>query len=169
MTKRTTSKSVMTGTMLTVKKAHGITINPIIKPEDREPGYRTGRPTLYKPEYCKAVIEFGREGYSKMQMASALNVATSTLDYWTSKHGEFLEALTRARQYSQAWWESIAQQNLIIPQGGGTFNAVAWAKSISARFPADYANTSKHKDADANRSSIKHGITIEFINPKRSI
>ena len=52
-----------------------------------------GRPTDYKPEYCKRVIAMGKRGKSPAQMASALGVARQTIDNWGEKHPKFLDAL----------------------------------------------------------------------------
>lgn len=66
-----------------------------------------GRPTDYRPEYCDQVIALGQEGNSKTQIAVALGVVRSTLDYWAAHFPEFSTALTRALEAQENYWESI--------------------------------------------------------------
>ena len=66
-----------------------------------------GRPTSYDPSYCERVIEMGREGYSVVEMAAEIGVGRNTLEtLWPAANPEFREALTEAREASQAWWEA---------------------------------------------------------------
>ena len=53
-----------------------------------------GRPTDYKPEFCQMVVELGREGAGKAEMAAACGVVRQTLDNWIKAHPEFLDAIT---------------------------------------------------------------------------
>ena len=100
---------------------------------------KPGRPTDYLPEYCDKVIELGRLGKSKAQIASELDVARMTLDNWANAHPEFLDALTRARDLAQAWFEDMGQNGLLMPG----FNASLWAKQVSCRFRDEYTDQSK--------------------------
>lgn len=100
-----------------------------------------GRPTLYDPVYCDRVVEWGREGHSKVAIAVKLGVVRNTLDIWAEAHPEFLSALTRAREESQAWWEEQGRLGLAT-QG---FNASLWGKNVSCRFRDDWTETSKQE------------------------
>ncbi len=93
-----------------------------------------GRPTTYKPAYCQRVVEMGKEGKSFAQMASAFEVTRQTIDNWGMEHGEFLEALTRARIEAQTWWEDVGQAAL----GADKFQSSVWRTSMQARFRDDY-------------------------------
>lgn len=93
-----------------------------------------GRPTDYRPEYCELVVELGKQGKSVVQMACALDVVRQTMLDWCKVHPEFLDAFTRAKQYSQDWWETQAQCGLTADK----FNASLWSRSMAARFPEDY-------------------------------
>ena len=96
-----------------------------------------GRPTAYQPEFCDQVIELGKAGKSKAQMAAHFDVSRQTIDNWADAHEDFLDALNRAMAHCQAWWEDQAQTGLVAPQGM-TFNAAVWKKSVEARFREDY-------------------------------
>ena len=95
------------------------------------------RPTDYQPSYCEDVIELGKAGKSKAQMAAHFDVSRQTIDNWAAANPEFLEALTRAMAHCQAWWEDQGQTGLVTPQGV-TFNSAVWKKSVEARFREDY-------------------------------
>ena len=75
-------------------------------------GNAGGRPSKYKPEYTSEVIALGLKGKSLSQMATNFGVARSTIDQWAKDNEEFSEALTRAKTFSQAWWEDQAQEAL---------------------------------------------------------
>lgn len=94
-----------------------------------------GRPSLYREDYCAKVVELGSEGMSVVEMAAEIGVARNTLETeWPGKHPEFLEAFTRARELSQAWWERTGRENLLADK----FQAQLYSRSMSARFPKDW-------------------------------
>lgn len=120
-----------------------------------------GRPTDYDPAFCEQVLEWGRAGKSKAQIAARLEICRQTLDNWCAAHPEFMDAITRARVLAQDWWEETAQQNLAT-QG---FNASLWAKSMSARFPEDYTEKNKTELTGANGGPVSQSLTVTFIDP----
>lgn len=130
------------------------------------------RPTLYDPSYCDRVVELGKEGKSKAQMAADIGVHRETLDEWAKVHPEFSDSITRARNYSQAWWEAEVQRGIWSRE----FNAAAWAKSMSARFPDDYSDRSKleltGKDGgpvqiDDNQAATKMAAILEAAKARK--
>jgi len=98
-----------------------------------------GRPSLYQPEFCERVIELGKQGKTPLQMAVDLGVARTTMLGWVEDYPEFSTALTRARELSQDWWESVGQSGLMTPG----FNANLYNKIISCRFREDYTEKTK--------------------------
>lgn len=107
-----------------------------------------GRPTDYRPEFCDQVVEWGRMGYSKAQIARELDVSRQTVDTWCSVHPEFLDSITHARDLALAWFESKGQEGL---EKSG-FNASLWAKMVSCRFREDYT---ERKEVDS-RVTLTH-------------
>ncbi len=99
---------------------------------------KTGRPPVYRDEFCARIIEFGKEGYSQARMAAALNVSKQTITDWAKQHQTFSDALMRARTYSQSWWEEKAQAGL----ADRNFNAAIWDKSVKSMFREDYTERS---------------------------
>lgn len=129
-----------------------------------------GRPTDYKEEYCSDVIEFGKQGFSRVQMAAELEIAKSTIQEWERVHSEFSVAMTRAMTLSQAWWEKKGQECLVMP-AGASFQASAWSRSMAARFPDDWREKSSHELTGANGEPIKSECTmlVEFVKPAAKI
>lgn len=93
-----------------------------------------GRPSDYDPAFCERVIDLGKQGKSKAQMAAHFDVSRQTIDNWAQAHPEFLEALNRAMAHCQAWWEDKGMAGMEMPG----FNAAVWKKSVEARFRDDY-------------------------------
>lgn len=92
-----------------------------------------GRPSKYDPAFCERVIENGRLGYSKAELAADLDVTRATMDSWTESHPEFLNAVQRAHELSLAWWEAQSRSNLAT----SGFQAALWGKAMSGRFPKE--------------------------------
>lgn len=101
---------------------------------------KTGRPSLYRPEYCERVIELGAQGYSKAQIAFELGKhSTETLDDWGKANSEFSEALARARAASLAFWELKALKGL----ENRDFNSNLYRVAMQGRFSAEYRDAPK--------------------------
>lgn len=110
---------------------------PQPQPQQEEPKRGRGRPTDYRPEMCDTVIECGHMGYSRAQIARALDVAVSTLADWEAVHPEFAAAMTRAHDLALAWWEDAGQRGITM---GSFFNAAAFGLQLRNRFPKHYRN-----------------------------
>lgn len=95
-----------------------------------------GRPSKYKPEYCEQVLALGREGKSEAQISRDIDVPRSTMRDWAEKHDDFRQALTRAKDLSQAWWEDAAQNG----EANSTIGPAIWKHSMNCRFREDYAD-----------------------------
>lgn len=116
----------------------------------------TGRPSLYKPEYCEMVVELGKQGKSPAQIASALEVNRQTLNNWAGEHDDFLAALTRAKVEEQTWWENVGQAALTADK----FQSAVWAKSMQARFREDYTERRENEHFGKGGGPIKGETTI---------
>lgn len=110
-----------------------------------------GRPSLYKPEYCQLVLDMGAEGKTVVQMAVAIDVTRATIYEWADVHPEFSDALTRARNRAQAWWEEAGQNNLATQQ----FNGNLYNKIVASRFRDDYGDKQSIEHTGANGGPIK--------------
>lgn len=114
---------------------------------DLEPVYgkqkhtQAGQPTLYTPEVCDKVIEWGKQGYSKTNMASELCVSRTTIYEWCKDHVEFSYALSIAMTHSESYWEHKALKGIDEP--AKEFNTGLFGKIMSARFPETYRETTR--------------------------
>lgn len=127
-----------------------------------------GRPTDYKEEYCERVIEFGKQGFSRVQMAAELEIAKSTIQEWEKHHPEFSVAMTRAMTLSQAWWEKKGQDCLVMP-AGASFQASAWSRSMAARFPDDWREktATEHSGPDGGPIKAEMVTKVTFVRPEK--
>lgn len=95
-----------------------------------------GRPTKYDPALCEWAIYLGTRGYSLSQIAFTFGVSRETLYDWGRNNPEFSDALARAREAAQNWWELIGQAALFSDR----FQFGIWNKVVSTRFRKDYTD-----------------------------
>lgn len=119
-----------------------------------------GRPTKYRPEFCRTIVEIGEQGGWLCEMAEACDVHRSTMDEWAANHPEFSEALTRAKQKAQAWFERAGRQGLTADR----FNAPLWQKQMSARHPSEY--TEKRQTDVTNSDGSMKPTVIQLVGPE---
>jgi transposase-like protein len=124
-----------------------------------------GRPSLYDPVYCEKVIELGKLGKSIEQIASNLGIGTRTLFSWKDAHEEFRHALDEAKEYELDWWENIAQNMMIESKEGDKLNSSIWSRSMSARFPKKYRESTKTEITGADGAPLVTGINVTFVKP----
>ena len=97
---------------------------------------QVGRQTKYWPILDEWAIWLGQRGYSLKQMAVIFGISYVKLWEWGKQYPSFGEALVRAREASQAWWETLGQAALFSKD----FNTYIWNKIVSTRFRADYTD-----------------------------
>ncbi len=66
----------------------------------------------YHHVYNAIVINLGRDGASRAQMAARLKTSRQQLVGWARKHPKFADALALADDLSLAYWEGKAQDYL---------------------------------------------------------
>jgi hypothetical protein len=123
-----------------------------------------GRPTDYLPEYGDRVIELGKEGASKAEMAAELGCARSTFALWEERHPDFSEAVKEAVGWSQAWWEKKGRQATFGEVEG--FNATAFIFNMKNRFPADWKD--KVEQDQTVKGQLVHEIRRTIVRPGHS-
>lgn len=127
-----------------------------------------GRPSLYDPAYCDKVVELGRIGKSVEQIAAILNVSLRTMYSWRDAHEEFLHALDDAKTYEQAWWEEQAAAYMVENKESDRLNASLWSRSMAARFPKKYRESTKTEITGADGAPLLSGINVTFVKPDES-
>jgi transposase-like protein len=125
-----------------------------------------GRPTLYDPAYCSKVVELGRIGKSVEQIAAILDVSLRTMYSWRDAHEEFLHALDDAKTYEQAWWEEQASSYMVENKESDRLNATLWSRSMAARFPKKYRESTKQEITGADGAPLLTGIQVTFVKPE---
>ena len=121
-----------------------------------------GRPSKYDPAYCDQDVALGKEGLSRWQIASKLNIGWRNLQNWEGAHDDFRAALEEARLYALAYWEDLAQKHMIETPGGPKLNTGLWSRSMSARFPNEYRENSKIEHTGPGGGAIQHDVTLDF-------
>jgi transposase len=130
--------------------------------EEKRP---VGRPSLYDPKYCEEVIALGRIGKSVEQIAANLNLSLRVLYAWRDKHEEFMHAMEYAKELEQAWWEEQAQAYMVENKESDRLNASLWSRSMAARFPKKYRESTKTEITGADGSPLLSGIQVSFVKP----
>lgn len=113
-------------------------------PSSTEPN-QGGRPTKYQPEFCDRIIDLGTQGMGICEIAVELGVVRQTIYSWKDQHSEFLDAFTRAREKSQAWWERQGREGLSSRE----FNHGLWKLNMVNRFPKDWSDKQKVEHANS--------------------
>ena len=126
-----------------------------------------GRPSKYDPAFCERVIQLGKLGKSIEQIACELDVGTKTIYNWRDEHPEFLRALDMAREFEQNWWETIAQTYMIEEKDAAKLNASIWSRSMAARFPKKYRESTKQEITGADGAPLLQGIEVSFVTPTK--
>ncbi len=101
-----------------------------------------GRPSDYKPEYCKKLLDHMEEGLSFESFGAIPEVSKQTLYTWTEKHAEFLDAKRKGEIKSLLWWERQGKKGLWDetsygengkPEFKKTLNSTVWIFNMKNR------------------------------------
>lgn len=125
---------------------------------------KVGRPSKYNPKMCETVVECGRQGMSKCEMALELDIAYSNFDRWQNEIPEFQEALKDAVRHSQAWWERNGRLATFGAVDG--FNATSYIFNMKNRFRADWNDTVKNELSGPDGGAIVQKIERVIVDPK---
>ena len=127
-----------------------------------------GRPTLYDPSLCDAVMELGSKGKSVEQIASMLGYSLRVLYKWRDEHEEFMHALEDAKTFEQAWWEEQASAYMVENKESDRLNPSLWSRSMAARFPKKYRESTKTEITGAEGAPLLQGIQVTFVKPQET-
>jgi hypothetical protein len=120
---------------------------------------------LYDPALCDQVIELGNQGKSIEQIAAKLGVSTRVLFDWKDRHPEFMHALDQAKELELDWWETIAQNMMVENKDAAKLNSSIWSRSMAARFPKKYRESTKTEITGENGAPLLQGIQVTFVKP----
>lgn len=104
---------------------------PAAQKAGKHPG---GRPTKYRPEMCKVILDIGAEGGCIAEMADACDITISTLYNWANDKDkpEFLDALTRAQVKAEAFHAKRIRDGM--KAAPADFQGAANLKYMAVRF-----------------------------------
>ena len=118
----------------------------------------SGRPSKYEEKYCEKVISLGKQGLSITQMALELDIHKDTLYEWKKNHTEFSDAVKKARDYSQAYWENALSKAALGKNDADTVpNPTLMIFQMKNRFPDEWREkqVQEHVGKDESKLEIK--------------
>ena len=134
--------------------------------ETAAPKRPVGRPSLYDPAYIDRVIELGKIGKSTEAIGAILGVGTATLYRWRDEFPEFREALDIAKDMELYWWEEQAQAYMVENKESDRLNSSLWSRSMAARFPKKYRESTNTEITGADGAPLLSGINVTFVKPQ---
>lgn len=69
-----------------------------------------GRPPLYKPEYCNALVDHMRSGMSFKSFGAIVGTGERVLLNWVHDYPEFKAAKELGDSCCAQWWENMGKQ-----------------------------------------------------------
>jgi hypothetical protein len=121
-----------------------------------------GRPSKYDPKYCSEIVDLGKEGFSRWQICSRLDIGINNMKAWESAHEEFRAALEESRLHALSYWEDLARDHIKEVPGGVKLNTGLWSRSMAARFPDQYRENSKVELTGKNDGPIEIDHVHDF-------
>jgi hypothetical protein len=82
---------------------------------------------------------------------------------WKEQHQECLHALEEAKEHEQAWWEDQADAYMVETKEGPKLNSAIWSRSMAARFPKKYRESTKTEITGADGAPLISGIQVTFV------
>ena len=124
-------------------------------------------PKAFK-ENIKAEVKAGKPVKQAVAIAYSLNVSLRTMYSWRDAHEEFLHALDDAKTHEQAWWEDQAAAYMVENKESDRLNATLWSRSMAARFPKKYRESTKTEITGADGAPLLSGIQVSFVKPSEN-
>lgn len=121
-----------------------------------------GRPSKYDPAYCDQVVALGKEGLSRWQICSRLDIGLHNMIAWEGAHEDFRQSLEEARLHALSYWEDLAHDHIREAPGGVKLNTGLWSRSMAARFPEQYRENSKVEVTGKNDGPIEVDMIHDF-------
>jgi hypothetical protein len=106
----------------------------------------------YDPQFARGVVELGRAGLSRAEMAARIGVSVAAVEGWMAEHAEFAEAMALAETEARAWWDALPRDAMAR---GVSFRADVWSKVMAQRY-GSLAHRPRHAqdpDGDANEAA----------------
>ena len=117
-----------------------------------------GRPSKYDESFCDQVIDLGKQGLSITQIACELDIHKDTLYDWKKTKPEFSDAIKKARDYAQGFWENALRTAALgMNPEGVTPNPTLMIFQMKNRFPDEWREkqVQEHVGKDDSELLIK--------------
>ena len=130
----------------------------------------SGRPSLYRRDYCKLIVGAMATGLSAEAAAAKIGISARSLFYWQREHPEFLQAIQEGRQKALLWWEERA---LALANGEpGNTQIVSLAlknRSLAAHGWNNDTVKLEHTGPEGGPLQVEptHKIDIEALEPEQ--
>lgn len=113
-----------------------------------------GRPSKYDPAMCDKVVELGKTGASRAEIAWELDIHIDTFIEWQKQHPPFSEAVKKAMQLAQGWWE---RKGRLATFDSKDFSAVSYIFQMKNRFREDWSDRTvqEHVGKDGEAIEVK--------------
>jgi hypothetical protein len=73
--------------------------------------------------------------------------------------------LEYAKELELDWWETIAQAMMVENKDSDKLNSSIWSRSMAARFPKKYRESTKTEITGADGAPLVTGINVTFVKP----
>lgn len=115
-----------------------------------------GRPSKFTESMCDRVIELGKTGAGRAEMASDIGISRETWNDWLDKESPrfneaFSDAVKVALYESQAWWERKGREATFDSKD---FSATSYIFQMKNRFKDDWADRTEHRHAGPNGEDL---------------
>ena len=122
---------------------------------------KVGRPSKYDPAMCEQVVEFGRQGMGKAEIAFELAVCRDTVNEWARQHPDFSDAIRRATDFAAGWWATQGRTGI----RDRNFNAQAYRLQVLNRFPSDWRDKQSLEHTGADGGPVVVAVTRRVVDP----
>jgi DNA-binding XRE family transcriptional regulator len=139
-----------------MKKSKSPEAGPVAETAD------VGRPTKYLPEYGSKLIEHMGAGLSFESFAAIIGVHRDTLYEWDKSQPEFSDAIKRAKDACQLFWEKLGIDHVVNISEYDGDSKISTSKSLnSAVWIFNMKNRFKWRDKQPDENdSININLTL---------
>lgn len=110
-----------------------------------------GRPTKFKREYHKQILDLFKEGCSISEIALTLDINRSTIYYWRDNNIDgFSTTYKKGIEYSQGWWEKQGRDGQWASNDpmARKLNPAIWFMNMKNRFREDWADKPQQVESE---------------------
>lgn len=114
---------------------------------------------IYDNSYCEKVIEMGKQGYSKYEMALELGIYVQRLRDWQRDRPDFAFAMSVAVAFSRGYWERAGRLGL----PSRSFNQNLWLMNMRNRFGRSVNSEDPDDFAWSDRQEVETTFKMAMI------